>query len=190
VTTPTDTDSDVARYERLCREKAEAELAAADGLVPGSDRVRSVGDALAEIVLVKGSPGPEDRTAGRVLAGPDGEAAAKALDALGLPAERYAVCSRPGRGSRSAGIGRLALVIESVDPALVIALDTEAAADVAKALGEARLVAGRPTRIRGRTVLAIDGLEASLGDERLKRRVWRQLRTLVRPVAETNGGRP
>lgn len=124
---------DVAHYERLCRQKAGAEIAAADALVSGSERIRSSGDALAEIVLVKGVPGAHDRAAGQALAGEDGEAAAKALDALGLPAERYSVCSRPGRSGAAARARRLALIIEAVDPVIVIALDPEAASDVALA---------------------------------------------------------
>ena len=174
-----ETADDIPRYERLCREKAEAEIAAADALVPGSGRIRSVGDTLAEIVLVKGLPGPEDRSAERALAGADGDAADKALDALGLPPERFAVCSRPSRSSAGVRAERLALIIEAVDPSIVVALDPQASSDVALAFGVNAITSGEPLRLRGRTVLALDGLEASLADERLKRRVWRQLQALA-----------
>ena len=183
-------EHDVARYDSLCREKAEAEVAAADGLVPGAVRVRPVGDVLADVVLVKGEPAEADRAAGTVLAGADGEAATKALDALGLSARRFAVCSRPGRSSAAVRTQRLALIIEAVDPEVVIALDSVAAADVAAALGSPTLASGRPLRLRGRTVLRLDGLEASLGDEKMKRRVWRQLQTLAPSASEAHSGRP
>ena len=190
MTGPDDAERDVERYERMCREKADAEIAAADAPVVGSGRIRSSGDVLAEIALIKGAPGPHDVAAGRVLSGADGEAATKALDALGLPSERYAVCSRPGRSAAAARARRLALIIEAVDPAIVIALDPEAAADVALAMRTGALVPGEPVSVRGRNVLAIDGLEASLGDERLKKRVWRQLRALAPATPETPSGRP
>ena len=179
MSTTDETTVDTRRYERLCREKAEAEIAAADALAPGSGRIRSVGDTLAEIVLVKGLPGPDDRSAGRVLAGADGDAADKALEALGLAPERFAVCSRPGRSGAAVRAERLALIIEAVDPSIVVALDPQASSDVALAFGVNAITSGEPLRLRGRTVLALDGLEASLADERLKRRVWRQLQALA-----------
>jgi uracil-DNA glycosylase len=160
--------------------KARAELALANEAVPGAEAVRSEGDLFARSVLVKGTPGPGDTSEGLALAGADGAAARKALEALGLDsASTFATCSRPIDGAeRDAVLLRLSLQIEAVDPEYVIALDDIAAADVAAALGLDQLESGHPRTAGGRTVLAVDGLEASLDDEARKARVWSQLKRL------------
>ncbi|HSV94150.1 MAG TPA: hypothetical protein VLH81_13795, partial [Desulfobacterales bacterium] len=85
--------------ERAYRDKALAELAAADRLAPGSDIVASAGDPFAEVFLVKGEPGPAEDSGGEALSGPDGTAARKALAALGFdPASVFASVSRPEAG--------------------------------------------------------------------------------------------
>lgn len=175
--------SDQAALRALYARKAAAELEAAE--VPGG-AVRWSGDPLAEVALVKGRPGEADVETGRVLAGPDGEAARKALSALGLDEAWFAACSRPdGAAPDEAGLRELSASIEAVDPRVVIALDADAAEDLAAAAGLPRLRFGVPVERDGRTYLAVAGLEASLGDEVRKRRVWRQFRSLER--AESGG---
>jgi hypothetical protein len=168
--------------------KASAELAAADAIVPGSSRVAGHGSLLATIVLLKGEPGEEDRAAGRALAGPDGEAADKALAALGIdPAGAWRMCTRasaPGgaKGGPSdpeARARRVELAVEAVDPDLVLALDPEAGEDLARAFRLAGLAPGRPVSARGRTLGAVSGLAASLGDEGAKARVWAEIRAVA-----------
>ena len=158
--------------------KARAELARADALLPSSEAVAGCGDLFATVLLVKGEPGPEDERAGTAMAGPDGEAAAKALGALGLDSESvFCACSRPVEGGDpDAVVDRLAWIVEAVDPDVAIALDADAADDLARAVGIAELRFGEPLRRHGRAVLAVDGLEASLGDEARKARVWEQLK--------------
>lgn len=164
-------------YER----RAEAELAAADELVPGSESVASGGSVFARNFLVKGSPGPEDARERRALAGADGEAARRALEALGCDAGSvFATVARvsESQASREAIVERLALQIEAVDPATVVALDGEAADLLAAVAGVEGLPFGEPAVWKGRTLLAVDGLEASLTDEDRKRRVWEQFRSI------------
>ena len=173
-TSPTSAEA----YDRLFRAKARAELEQADALARGSSRVSWSGDEIATVALVKGTPGEADTRAGHALAGPDGEAAHKALDALGLAPERFAICSRVGKAGAAARAKRLRLAIEAVDPRIVVALDGEAAADLAAAFGLDSLGFGTPVSVGGRRFLAVDGLEASLADEKRKRLVWRQLKTL------------
>jgi hypothetical protein len=158
-------------------ERARAELKAADALAPGSDAVAWSGALLAEVALVKGLPGPAEASGGSALSGVDGEAALKALAALGWDGGGvFRTLSRPEPGISSARrADRLRLQIEAVDPALVLALDAEAAVDVAQALGVAPPPFGREARAAGRRVVAVDGLEASLGEPARKKRVWRQL---------------
>ncbi|HSQ21367.1 MAG TPA: hypothetical protein VLQ52_01015 [Coriobacteriia bacterium] len=184
-----DTGAEARRLDALYRAKAIAEIAEADALVKGATEAASSGDEMADVLLVKGEPGPTDREARRVLAGPDGEAAEKALDALGLSRARYAMCSRVGGADEATRARRLRLIVEAVDPRVIVALDARASADLAAAFEIDVPRPGVPVRVLGRDVVAIDGLEASLADERLKRRVWGQLQAL-RPAPETKNGRP
>jgi hypothetical protein len=176
-------DSDVEALRRLYEHKARAELAEADSLAPGSDIVPSAGALLAQVALVKGLPGPAEVSGGAALSGADGRAAASALAALGYaPGSTFAVVSRTEVGTApEARAERLRLTLEAVDPRLIVALDQEAAEDVSQAFGIAPLRFGRPVRVLGRTIVAVDGLEASLNDPSRKRRVWRQWKAVDKP---------
>jgi hypothetical protein len=158
-------------------ERARIELAAADALAPGSDAVAWSGSVFAEVAAVKGLPGPAEASGGAALTGADGAAVRKALAALGWADDAvFCTLSRPEPGlSAERRSDRLRLQIEAVDPTLVLALDAEAAADIAEAFGIARPALGEEVRVLGRRIVAVDGLEASLGDPARKKRVWRQL---------------
>lgn len=165
---------------RLYSAKAEAEQDAADAMLPGI-RVLAAGVPTARVLLVKGEPGEADLAAGASLAGPDGDAARAALEALGVGASStLALVTRAAaRAAGEAVVERLARYLESADPALAVALDAIAARDLAAAAGLRELPFGRLTHVRGRVLLAVDGLEASLADEARKKRVWRQLKALA-----------
>lgn len=176
----------MAQLERIYAEKALAELAAADRVAPGSDCVHWSGALFAEVVLVKGEPGPAEVSGGYALSGPDGAAARKALEALGFdPESVFATVARPEAGMDIALLReRLVMQIEAVDPTVVVALDATAAVEVATAFSLGTLAYGTRVYAGGRTFVAVDGLEASLADERAKRRVWRQMQAIeVRPPA-------
>lgn len=161
--------------------RLEAELARADAELAGSDSVKASGRASASLILVKGEPGPAEIGGGVALSGADGEAAAKALEALGRdPEDYYAVLSRPVAGATDERVTRrLRRIVEACDPLWIVAVDPEAASDVARALGEERAPApGDVVSMLGRSVLALEGLEASLSDDALKRRVWAQMKVL------------
>ena len=162
----------------LFETRAVAEIAAANALAPGSDIVAHSGALFAEVALVKGLPGPAEASGGPALSGADGEAARKALSALGWPDNAiFTTLARPEPGlPPEQRADRLRLQLEAVDPALIVALDAEAAADIAEAFGIAPLRFGIETRVLGRRVLAVDGFEASLADDRRKRVVWEQLK--------------
>ena len=164
--------------------RVRAELAAADRLLPGSDSVSSAGAHLATIVVVKGLPGPAEASGKPAMSGADGEAARKALGALGWePDAAFFTLSRPGSSTdASRRATRLRFQIEAVDPEFVLAVDTDAAADVAEALGLERLPLGTVVRSDGRRVLACDGLEASLSDGARKQLVWSQLKLATPPA--------
>lgn len=165
-------------------EKARAELAAADALVPGSDLVAWSGALLAQVVLVKGLPGPAEVAGGAALSGPDGEAADKALIALGWPeGSWFATVSRPEPDADAGSIAsRLRLQLEAVDPLVIVALDDVAADDVAAAFDLPQPPApGRPALFRGRRFVAVRDFEHSLGDPQGKRAAWRQLQDAAPP---------
>ena len=167
--------------------KAEGERAEADLLDPASAEAGASGPASAAVLLLKGGPSAAATPSAGPLSVAETEAATLALGALGLPAQDVAVVSTRAAGTDAAtkaGRARLALAVEACDPAWVIALDPEAACDAALVLGLDALPAGEPRSVDGRVWLAVEGLEASLEDPALKRRVWAQLKTLaVEPPA-------
>jgi hypothetical protein len=170
--------TDRARAIRAAHEtKARAELAIADARAPGSDVVVWRGCLVPDVAVVKGLPGPAEAAGGAAVSGADGEAVARALERLGHdPALVFYTLARPEPGIEPAArADRLRLQIEAVDAALVIALDADAAADLARAFELRALPAGRVVIGCGRRFVAADGLEASLSDPVRKRRVWRQL---------------
>ena len=179
-----DPDLSPERVRALYEARALAEIAAADALAPGSDVIAWSGELLADVALVKGFAGPAEAAGGRALSGNDGEAAAKALEALGWPPSCwFATLSRPEPTiPPEARAQRLRLQVEAVDPAVVIALDAKAAEDVAAAFAlDEGLGFGQARRAAGRTLVAVDGLEESLGDPNRKRRVWSQLKAAAPP---------
>jgi hypothetical protein len=164
----------------LYEAKTCEELRQADALAPGSDVVGSSGELLCQVALVKGLPGPAEKAGGAALSGPDGAAADAAVEALGYdPDATFRMLSRP-ESSLDPGrrTSRLRRALEAVDPLVVIALDADAAADIQDAFELTRLVFGRPIRVGGRLIVAVDGLEASLADAARKRRVWRQMQAV------------
>jgi hypothetical protein len=179
VTEPADTG--LLRSEEQVRAwfeaRAQTELSAADSLAPGSDVVASRGALLAQVLVVKGLAGPAEASGGAALSGADGVAVVKALEALGWSAgDIFFALSRPEPGiSAERRADRLRLLLEAVDPKLVVALDSEACMDVAAAIGIARVPLGECVRALGRRVVAVDGFEASLADPARKKRVWSQL---------------
>ncbi|MBF4509238.1 MAG: hypothetical protein ISP10_01980 [Aeromicrobium sp.] len=173
-------DVEAARLEKLYRAKARDEIESAEALLGEDVFVAAHGDELADVLLVKGVPGPSDVEAGRALAGADGEAAGKALDALGMPAARFFACTRPAEVDPELLRQRLRLLIEAVDPRTIVALDRTAGDDVAASFAGVTPASGVPANVGGRVLLIVDGLEASLADEAAKRRVWRQFKALGR----------
>lgn len=133
---------------------------------------------MAEVLVVKGLPGPAEASGGAAFSGADGEAAAKALAALGYTeGDLYFTLSRPSSGNDAERLAaRLRAQIEAVDPLLVLAVDSAAAADVAAAFGIKQPKWGSEVRVLGRRIVAVDGLEDSLTDPARKRRVWEQLK--------------
>jgi hypothetical protein len=180
VTRPAEIEG-VSTAEEICAlhtARSRAELVSADALAPGSDAIGWRGALVAQVVVVKGLPGPAEASGGAALSGADGEAAIKALVALGYAEdELFFTLSRPTREACAERLAaRLRAQIEAVDPSLILALDGRAAADVAAAFGVEQPTWGREVRVLGRRIVAVEGLEASLTDPARKRRVWEQMK--------------
>jgi hypothetical protein len=158
--------------------RARAELAEADRACPGCDAVPGAGDVLAEVLLLKGLPGPAEAAGGDALSGVDGEAASKALEALGWDASqafRALTCPQPGL-DRTRCARRVRIMVEAVDPRVVVALDGQAAEDLARAFEVAPLRPGAEVVAAGRRLVAVSGLEESLDDPARKKVVWREFK--------------
>ena len=163
---------------RLYHTKAVAELGCADRLVPGSDLIRWRGQPIAQVAVVKGMRGPAEASGNAAVSGADGQALERALAALGFDVEQvfYTLSAAVPDANPADRAARIRLVLEAVDAPLVIALDECAAGDIARALSAQAPKPGVLAPMFGRHVLVLSGFEASLSDEKAKRRVWKELR--------------
>jgi hypothetical protein len=150
------------------------------------------GEPLSRLAFVVSAMSPGEIEAGDPLRGEAGEAADKAAAALGVsPEALFVVASRPGADMPpEQRTRRLALALEAADPAIVIALDDDAACDLADAMGVEGLEPGRPVRVRGRVVGSVGGFAASLGDPRAKARVWAAMKAVAAEGGLDAKGRP
>ncbi len=169
------------RLDAIYRAKARAELRAADEELPGAATVRWRGNPLADVVLVASAPAASDRAARAALTGEPGEAAAKALTALGIGKERlFAFVSRPASDAEPGPVARrVELTVEAVDPRLVIAVDADAARDLAHAYGLDALEPGRAVPVRGRLIGFVGDLAGSLDDVEKKASVWKAFKAIA-----------
>lgn len=137
---------------------------------------------MAQVAVVKGLPGPTEAAGGEALSGPDGTAITKALEALGWAAAGlFFTLSRPVAGiDNESAAKRLRLQIEAVDPYLVIALDRQAADDLARAYDVEPIVAGTSITALGRILMGVSEFEQSLADSSSKQHAWAQLQ-LAKP---------
>lgn len=163
--------------------RTAAEMATADRLCPGSDVNGHGGEATARVLVIKGLPGPTEAAGGVALSGPDGDAVRKALSTLGWSSDDVfcALSAAIPECSDDKRARRLRAIVETVDPELVLLLDEVAGADFSLGYEIDPVTFGEEMRVHGRRVVAVDGLERSLGDEQSKRRVWNQLRVAGPP---------
>jgi hypothetical protein len=164
--------SEADRIRREFEAKAGAELHDADGLV-GASVGSWEGPLLGARVAFLVARPSEASGAGALLAEPVRDAVLKAADALGAGEDVFVAVTRPqGVTDTEAAARRLRLLIEAVDPPVVIALDAEAASDLALAFGAGDLRPGHPVRALGRGLGATGDFAASLDDPDAKKRAW------------------
>jgi hypothetical protein len=183
-------DVTAAQLAALYDAKAVAELADAEAQA-GGPACGWRGEPLSRLAFVVSAMSPDDVAAGGPLSGEAGDAAGKAAAALGVDSDVFVVASRPTAAlAPQARSSRLVLALEAADPQVVIALDTDAAADLADAYGLEPLVPGRAARARGRVLGSAGDFVASLGDEKAKARVWGAMKAVAADGGLKAAGRP
>ena len=129
------------------------------------------GNALGNLLVVKGIPGPAEIDGGEAFSGEDGTALEKAFQALGYGENAWlgVLTCPPGQEQLDAeGLSRIAL---TVTPQALIACDKDAAA-----LCRAAHLVGFPGP---RIYVELEGFEASLADEAAKKREWAALKAAL-----------
>ena len=177
-------------YGELAQNKVRAELAALD-----EAGVVTAGNACSSVLLVKGEPGPAEKSDphGGLLQGPDGVALRAALGALGYAPEDWAGLACWNTRGESLDPALLRLAVTTIDPATVVACDATAAEmlrnayadDLAalQSLEEALFIEGHLVRIAGMRALKLGGFEAALADSHKKQIMWARLK-LIPPLGE------
>jgi hypothetical protein len=143
------------------------------------------GNRCASVVAVKGEPGVAEQSGQQPFFGADGPALESALAALGWGSNSWCgiVLDLPNRAALDAP--SLRLLIETIDPRALLALDRRALTVMQEGFGEevlpAALGPGQKTWLLGRALVFVDGFETALVSEdngEAKRRVWRELKAL------------
>ncbi|MDR1089073.1 MAG: hypothetical protein LBL23_07375 [Coriobacteriales bacterium] len=142
------------------------------------------GNRFASLVAVKGIPGRAEQS-GQPFFGADGEALESALLALGWQSNSWCgiVLELPDRAQLTAA--ELRLLVETIDPRALLALDRPALRGIQEGFGEELLPRvpepGQKCWLLGRALVFVDGFEAALVSDdggEAKRRVWRELKAL------------
>lgn len=170
--------------------KALAELAEADaviGAAPGTWDGKVVGARIAFVTSRPAAPG----TGGGVLDLRTGEAVALGAEALGAGDDVFLLATRSAaKFPREDRARRLRLAVEAVDAPAVIALDADAAQDLAFGFGLGGLQPGAPVRAFGRTLGSAGDFAASLDDPAAKARAWAAMKAVAARAGLKAKGRP
>lgn len=179
--------SSAERRERyLAKATAEIEDLARRGAV-------MAGNALSQIMLVKGEPGPAERDGRQLLSGADGTALCAALRALGYAPEDWVGLAAWGANGEPLEAELLREAVCALDPATVVACDDVAAdalretfseeLSLLERFDEAMLAEGVVAQVAGMRMMALGGFEAALADDQEKQVMWSRLKRLP-PLGE------
>ncbi|MDR2714785.1 MAG: hypothetical protein LBB42_04615 [Coriobacteriales bacterium] len=147
---------------------------------------RSAAQALESMLLVvKGQCGAAENAGGTPFSGNDGAALNRAFEQLGWDEKAWCglllESSKVGSPKADSLTGeQLNLLIEYIDPVVIIALDEVARQTLLQSmLGAKNLNTWFPRKTRevqGRLLVSVDGFEAALGSDTHKQLVWHQLK--------------
>jgi hypothetical protein len=185
--------SGVDQLRSAYQAKAAAELADADAIagVPAPGATGRAGLSVGpRIAFVVGTTA--DGSSGGLLDERVADAVTKAADALGADDAVFTLVTRPPAASASTDdrASRVRLAIEAVDPPVVIALDREAADDLAAAFGFDELRPGHPVRAFGRAIGSAGDFAVSLDDPKAKARSWAAMKDVAALGGLHAKGRP
>ncbi|MDR3307940.1 MAG: hypothetical protein LBS58_03450 [Coriobacteriales bacterium] len=139
-----------------------------------------IGNPLGTVVAVKGE-------GGRGFSADESVALDKAFVALDWGDGAWCGVLLRAEGVPALDAAALRLVIEVVDPLVVVALDEAARRVLVDAFTGAEtgfpvdVAPGRSVYCAGRLLVSVDGFEASLDDEARKQRAWAQFKQCRRP---------
>ncbi|MEY8437846.1 hypothetical protein AAK967_08925 [Atopobiaceae bacterium 24-176] len=146
------------------------------------------GNAYSSVLLVKGEPGPAERSGSALLSGADGQALRSALTALGYAPEDWCAAATWDNGGSPVDAAFMGRIIAALSPLTVVVCDEAACTVVRDALAsdlvglasieEAMLCPGWPVQARGMRVMALGGFEAALSDPKRKRLMWARMKQL------------
>jgi len=140
------------------------------------------GNRFASVVAIKGQPGEAENKGQPPFFGPDSEALERALVALDWGGNNWCgiALDLPQKGTLNDA--DLRLLIETIDPQALLALDSKALEALQDGYGTELMPRipqpGMKTKILGRALVFVDGFEAALSSDEEKRRVWRELKAI------------
>jgi len=144
------------------------------------------GNRFASVVAIKGEPGEAESRGKPPFFGADAEALENALVALGWGNNNWCGIALDLPGRDVLDPKELRLLIETIDPRALLALDKKAAEALLDGYGVELLPripqAGVKTKLLGRTLVIVDGFEAALASKdegEAKQRVWKELKALT-----------
>lgn len=168
--------------------KAQAELHQLE-----EQGIRLAGNACAAVLFLKGDLSADERAGGALLAGADGDALRKSLNALGYDPTDWlamACCSTAGHQLDSE---QLRLALATLDPETVVALDDTAAHLLRDCYADelatqedvhvSALEAGLIAHVLGMRFLNLGGFALSLDDPQRKQFMWACLKRIA-PLGE------
>jgi hypothetical protein len=169
--------------------KARAELAEADVIVgagPGAWDGPVVGARIVFLVAHRAAPAPA-----AILAGRTAEAVGGAAEALGSADAAFVLVTRPILETPADDRARrLRIALEAVDAPAVVALDPEAAEDLAAAFGLDTLRPGTPMHALGRSLGSVGDFAASLENTAAKATAWSVMKAVAARAGLKAKGRP
>ena len=145
------------------------------------------GNRFAQIIVIKGDSDKGHSPEHAAFFGKDGEALEAAFFALGFEKNCWCGISLHAAEKKELSPGEVRLLIETVDPQIILALDTAAMSILVNSYGTEMLPQipkpGVKTRLLGRSLVYVNDFEAGLAsktkeDGEARHRVWKELKAL------------
>ena len=132
------------------------------------------------VMVIKGQCGAAEKTGAKPFSGFDGTALNSAFDKLGWGEDGWYGLLLAPSGACALEKEQLRILIEALDPTVIVTVDEPARQLVAKTVLDyeqlAAWASGTTTDAQGRLLVRVDGFEAALGSETEKQMVWQQLK--------------